>query len=214
MAHDAGNLLGALSIYADLLAVPGVLSDEHRVYAEEIRLLFDRGSALTKRLASTRTAEDSQETVVLPDVLNSCKGALSKAIGRTIEVSFGPNSYKPISVSREAIERVLLNLLKNAAEATPRTDTITVTVQGRDQWDGNGRRPLMMTVKDHGYGMSKAALEGLRNSTLLPSRPGRGLGFRIVRELVTRSGGCVDIDSRLGKGTIVTVKWFERRGPM
>src|SRR5438270_13334274 len=30
LAHDAGNLLGALSLYSDLLAMPGVLNDEHR----------------------------------------------------------------------------------------------------------------------------------------------------------------------------------------
>ena len=30
LAHDAGNLLGALSLYSDLLAMPGVLHEEHR----------------------------------------------------------------------------------------------------------------------------------------------------------------------------------------
>ena len=39
LAHDAGNLLGALSLYSDLLAMPGVLNEEHREYANELRLL-------------------------------------------------------------------------------------------------------------------------------------------------------------------------------
>src|ERR1700741_3212365 len=42
LAHDAGNLLGALSLYSDLLAMPGVLNDEHREYANELRMLSDR----------------------------------------------------------------------------------------------------------------------------------------------------------------------------
>src|SRR5215467_12816853 len=35
LAHDACNLLGALSLYSDLLAMPGVLHEEHREYANE-----------------------------------------------------------------------------------------------------------------------------------------------------------------------------------
>lgn len=42
LAHDAGNLLGALSLYSDLLAMPGVLNEEHRENANELRLLSDR----------------------------------------------------------------------------------------------------------------------------------------------------------------------------
>jgi hypothetical protein len=42
LAHDAGNLLGALSLYSDLLALPGVLHEEHKEYANELRMLSDR----------------------------------------------------------------------------------------------------------------------------------------------------------------------------
>src|ERR1700726_4657450 len=45
LAHDAGNLLGALSLYSDLLAMPGVLSEEHREFAAELRMLSDRSWA-------------------------------------------------------------------------------------------------------------------------------------------------------------------------
>src|SRR5580658_9470769 len=45
LAHDAGNLLGALSLYSDLLSMPGVLHEEHREYAAELRMLSDRSWA-------------------------------------------------------------------------------------------------------------------------------------------------------------------------
>src|SRR5580658_6143875 len=45
LAHDAGNLLGALSLYSDLLGMPGVLHEEHREYATELRMLSDRSWA-------------------------------------------------------------------------------------------------------------------------------------------------------------------------
>src|SRR6476620_7798426 len=39
LAHDAGNLLGALSLYSELLSAPGVLNEEYREYATELRML-------------------------------------------------------------------------------------------------------------------------------------------------------------------------------
>jgi len=52
LAHDAGNLLGALSLYSDLLALPGVLHEEYRAYAAELRLLSDRSWAMIHRLVN------------------------------------------------------------------------------------------------------------------------------------------------------------------
>ena len=52
LAHDAGNLLGALSLYSDLLAMPGVLHEEHREYANELRMLSDRSWAMINRLVN------------------------------------------------------------------------------------------------------------------------------------------------------------------
>ncbi len=52
LAHDAGNLLGALSLYSDLLVMPGVLYEEHREYANELRMLSDRSWAMINRLVN------------------------------------------------------------------------------------------------------------------------------------------------------------------
>src|ERR1700734_3369448 len=49
LAHDASNLLGALSLYSDLLGMPGVLHEEHRGYAAELRMLSDRSWAMIDR---------------------------------------------------------------------------------------------------------------------------------------------------------------------
>src|ERR1700759_3318170 len=76
LAHDAGNLLGALSLYSDLLAMPGVLRDEHREYALELRMLSDRSWAMINRLVNhARTALPTiaqTELSMLPTVLERC----------------------------------------------------------------------------------------------------------------------------------------------
>jgi len=215
LAHDAGNILGALSLYADLLSGAGVLSDEHRPYAEEIRLLAERSNVLIERLAGyTRPAAnniESIEGVILPQVIDNYKGLLSRIVRRPIHVTIGPCSTHPIPVSSETIERILVNLVKNAAAVTPMNGMISVAIEGRRENDGYGRRHIVMTVRDDGPGMSKSARDRLRGLAGHSKTQRRGLGLLIVRELVAKSGGYVEVDSYPGCGTSVSVTWFEER---
>src|ERR1700735_1748007 len=130
LAHDAGNLLGALSLYSYLLGMPGVLHEEHREYATELRMLSDRSWAMIDRLGNKsrggqRTNAAAENTVV-PNVVDRCKGLLSRVAGRTVEIEYGVGAFEPVSVPAEAVERILTNLVKNAAEATAWVGAISI----------------------------------------------------------------------------------------
>jgi signal transduction histidine kinase len=207
LAHDAGNLLGALSLYSELLGAPGVLHEEYREYATELRLLSERSSAMIARLmerAHTLSAEEDCELTTLPDVVARCRGLLSRTAGRRLEVSFGFGSDRPVNVPGEVVERILTNLVKNAAEAIGEGNgSISVHVAGA----GNAADPrVILTVSDNGRGMTKAALGSLGMSTA-PEADGHGLGFRVVRELAAMSDGCLAVASAPGDGTTVSVEW-------
>jgi signal transduction histidine kinase len=219
LAHDAGNLLGALSLYSDLLAMPGVLHEEHREYASELRMLSDRSWAMIDRLVNHaragRQSKAGPETSVLPDVVDRCRGILSRVAGRTVEISYGVGAFQPVPVSVESVERILTNLVKNAAEATPWVGAISIHVEGlteRVLADGEEheepRRRVVMTVRDRGCGMDAAAVRRLMQTGGISSANGRGLGFRVVRELVAISGGCLQIDSQPEMGTSISVEWY------
>jgi hypothetical protein len=76
LADDAGNLLGALSLYSDLLAMPGVLHEEYKEYAAELRLLSERSWAMIERLVNYAQGEQEAgaATTVLPEVVERCRG--------------------------------------------------------------------------------------------------------------------------------------------
>jgi hypothetical protein len=212
LAHDAGNLLGALSLYSDLLSLPGVLCEEHRAYAEELRLLSDRSWAMIDRLVNharaPRPVSDETVATVLPEVVNRCRGLLSKVAGQTVEVEFLAGAGEPVGVPVESVERILTNLVKNAAEATPWVGAITVRVEGVAEWVGDElRRRVVLTVADRGCGMSAAAVHGLLQAKGIASSGGRGLGFRVVRELAAMSGGVLSIESEVDVGTSISVEW-------
>ena len=209
LAHDAGNLLGALSLYSDLLALPGVLHEEHKEYANELRMLSDRSWAMIDRLVNHaragRPVKVQGEFSVLPDVVDRMRGLLCRVAGRTVEISFGVGAFQPVRVPVESVERILTNLVKNAAEATPWVGAISIHVEGlRRQAEDEGEEPLrqvVMTVRDRGCGMdsdgSAAVDAGVAGSS---SANGRGLGFRVVRELVAISGGVSDYREPAGGG--------------
>jgi signal transduction histidine kinase len=217
LAHDAGNLLGALSLYSDLLAMPGVLHEEHREYASELRMLSDRSWAMINRLVNHSRAglpaRVQAEISVLPDVVDRCRGLLSRVAGRTVEVSYGVGAFQPVPAPVEAVERILTNLVKNAAEATPWVGSISIHIEGAmgrvadEDASADARRRVVLTVRDRGCGMDQAAVRRLMQPGGISSSNGRGLGFRVVRELVALSGGCLNVESQLEVGTSISAEW-------
>lgn len=214
LAHDAGNLLGALRLYSDLLSMPGVLSDEYRDYAAELRFLSERSNSLIDRLVTQSQSQSSlemhTEVTILPEIVDRCRGLLGKVAGRKIQTTYGAGAFLPVCVSEEAVGRILTNLVKNSAQATPRDGVISVNIEGKNDdcdFHAKGERRIVMTVSDSGCGISKDALAKLRRSGFTPWTGGRGLGIRIVNELVAMSRGNFRIDSHLGVGTRVSIDW-------
>jgi signal transduction histidine kinase len=205
LAHDAGNLLGALTLYSDLLAMPGVLNDEHKKYATELRLLSDRSWAMIDRLVNhAQSGSDAHAgSTVLLEVVERCHGLLGKIAGREVEIVWNAGGFRAVNLYTEAAERIITNLVKNAAEASPGDGVIVVSVTGLMV---DGTRRVVLTVSDSGCGMSEAMLKALRAGAITRAG-GRGIGFSVVRELVAASGGRLEIASELGVGTSVSVEW-------
>ena len=63
-----------------------------------------------------------------------------------------------------------------------------------------------MTVADSGRGMTRAELTSL-GAYEEGSTDCHGFGFRVVRELVAMSDGCIAIASAPGEGTRISVEW-------
>lgn len=206
LVHDVRNLLHALNLYADLLAIPGVLSESYRDYASELKIISERSNSIIERLARhNRTFSYEEETTILPQILNGCINLMSRVIERPIRYSFTSDALLAVSVPGEIVERILLNLLKNAAKATPVTGTISVLIE---KVDHKNKQLIVMRVEDDGAGMNKFALE--KSFIPIPRSEGHGWGLRAVRDLVARSGGQIEIDTRPGRGTKVSVGWISK----
>lgn len=110
---------------------------------------------------------------------------------------------------RHLIERVLLNLVGNAAKFTNEGGRITVSAVGED--DG-----VALTVTDDGVGIGPADLPHIfdrfyqADSGTTRRVGGTGIGLALVREIVELHGGGITAESALGEGTLIRV-WLPRQ---
>lgn len=217
LAHDAGNLFAALNLYCDLLSAPGVLRPEHTHYATELRRLAERSDSLVHRLLSLPplapappAIQPNPASAKSPDaahILREIEPLLTAIVGRSATVSCkAPRSLPTPPLSGETLERIIVNLVRNAAQAIestaprPQGGHIRVslaTLAGH----------LRLTVEDNGPGMHVKTAAAFLSPAPLPPGARHGLGHRIVHELVTSSGGNLSLRVRPGRGTIVSIHW-------
>ncbi|MBY5920213.1 HAMP domain-containing protein [Ferrimonas balearica] len=110
----------------------------------------------------------------------------------------GPLPEQPGWFDPSQLERVLVNLLKNARESGSAAPEVTLSIQ--TQGDG-----VMITVADRGNGMSPAILD----QALLPfystKHQGTGLGLALCREITEAHGGQIQLQNRDGGGLKVSL---------
>ncbi|MGD9833925.1 MAG: ATP-binding protein [Piscinibacter sp.] len=118
-----------------------------------------------------------------------------------------------VAIDAAKTRQAIGNVLSNAVKFSP--DGGEIVMSTRLCAEGGTRR-LGLVVADQGIGMDEVQLSHIfeRFYRADPSGniPGSGLGMSLVREIMELQGGSVDVASRLGFGTSVTL-WFPLAGP-
>ena len=108
------------------------------------------------------------------------------------------------------IKQILINIASNALKYTPSGGTVSVQMQATKQ-DAD-MMSITFCCADTGIGMSEQFLSHAfepftqENRSARTSYSGTGLGLSIVKKLVDQMGGSIQLSSKLGKGTIVTIR--------
>ena len=115
-----------------------------------------------------------------------------------------PGDLPAVHADPDRVRQVLTNLIENAIKFTPEGGEITVRAGVSAQDPGF----LSVAVADTGCGISpkgtRQIFERLHQeaNTIEDSRKGLGLGLYICKELVSRHGGRIWVDSELGRGSV------------
>jgi two-component system, OmpR family, phosphate regulon sensor histidine kinase PhoR len=128
----------------------------------------------------------------------------AQQLGTTYETKIEPG-LPPVSVDRDAMAQVVLNLLHNAVKFTGPDKQIGLRARRTD-------RGVAIEVEDNGIGVREKDRKRIferfyRADDLLSRRTeGTGLGLAIAKRLVEAHGGRIDVESRPGGGSVFRVQ--------
>jgi nitrogen-specific signal transduction histidine kinase/CheY-like chemotaxis protein len=217
VAHDFNNLLTVIRSYGDFIAAE--LPAESMLHADlsEILGAADRAAALTRQLLAFSRRQMLQPRLV--DVnrkVSNVAGMLRRVIGEDIALETVLDSATwPVLADAGQLEQVLLNLAVNARDAMPSGGTLTIRTERVSIDEARSRcRPelvageyMSIVVEDTGVGISNDMLTRIFEPFFTTKGPGKGtgLGLATAYGIVKQSGGCIYVDSIVGRGSRFTV---------
>ncbi|MEM6972068.1 MAG: ATP-binding protein [Pseudomonadota bacterium] len=205
LAHEVKNPLAGISGAAQLLQM--TLGDRDRELTDLIRAETDRISALLERVESFGIhGLSTSRPVNIHDVLDRAVTSAKAGFGRHLRFieEYDP-SLPPVMGDADQLIQVMLNLLKNAAEATPEVGGL-ITVRtayrsGVKVMTATGKRaslPLQVTIADNGRGVPENLADHLFEPFVTSKSTGSGLGLAYVSKVVADHGGTIACESEPG----------------
>jgi len=211
MSHELRTPLNAILGFSELLCSRGT-SEKKEEYAQIIHEAGAHLLALVNDILDLARIDASKmelhETVFcFEKLISACvdltaKGAEAGGISLSTEVA---RDLRNVKGDERALKQILMNLLSNAVKFTPAGGSVAVFA--RMESDGS----LAFGVKDTGVGIAEEDQPyvfdsfGRGRHDALSGPRGPGLGLRIARGLVDTHGGRIELQSREGAGTCITV---------
>lgn len=211
-SHELRTPLTSIRGFAETL-LDGALGDERTAkrFAGNIVENARRLESLVNDLLELSRAESPEGVPALTEVdaghvaAEVLRGVEQRAADKRMQLSLeGAAELALAEADPRALHQVLLNLVDNAIKYTPAGGHVTVRVKKSD-----GR--VVLEVQDDGPGIPRAHLDRIFerfyrvDKGRARAEGGTGLGLSIVRHLVSRMGGEVSVESRVGAGSTFRV---------
>ena len=209
LAHEVKNPLAGIRGAAQLLK--DEVSHEHQGLTELICMETDRISNLLSQVEIfDASGVEHKQSVniheVLQYVLYIAKSGFAQHV--TFKERYDP-SLPSVIGHRDLLVQLLLNLVKNSAEALSGNDNATITFttsyrsgyHTRSPSEQRVSLPIMVTVEDNGAGIPEAIRARLFEPFVSSKEDGRGLGLAIVAKIASDLGAVVELDPEYSRGT-------------
>jgi signal transduction histidine kinase len=202
IAHEINNPLNTILLAAEnALRFPG--EEDVALAFKIIRDEASRAGRITRYLLELAAGVPAQNTLVnLNEVVTDAVALARRYVGAhrlecTLDLA---DSLPAVSLNVTGIEQVIVNLLKNAAEAG--NGLARVVVRTAKTTEG-----VIVGIADDGPGINSDGLRDLFTPFVSTKRNsgGTGLGLNISRRIISELGGELTAVSKLGLGTVFTI---------
>jgi signal transduction histidine kinase len=202
MAHGIRNPLQVIGGFSQRLLKKTDAADPSRVWAsaiseeaKRIEHMVERFETLARRKTSFFAQEDLN--LILRATLDLLRPEL-RAKNLTLVREF---CREPLvgRLNKHLLKVALAHLLRNAMEATRPGGTIMVRTSTEKNF-------AVLVIQDTGRGMPSEVVEKVFVPFYTTKLGGTGLGMVFVRQIVDEHRGTISLDSKLGRGTTVTIR--------
>jgi PAS domain S-box-containing protein len=206
VAHDFNNMLAGIIGNAEILQMRLMDETENSKIVKKIITASEHAANLTKQLLSfSRKGKYQSIPVEVNKIVADVISMLEKTIDKKINIEQALDENNPVILGDPIqIENAVLNLAINARDAMSNGGALAFqTLSGGD----NGS--VQIIVKDTGSGMSDEVKKHLYEPFFTTKERGKGTGLGLagVYGIVKNHKGVIKIESEVGKGTTVFLKF-------
>ncbi len=217
MSHDLRTPLNGILGYSEAVlsgAIDAHCDDRVRSYIATIHAAGKHLLALINDILDLSALDagklDLYDSVLRPaEIADACLRLVSGVAQQSgVEVKIAvPKGFPRLRADERRVVQIVVNVLGNAIKFSPRGSMVTLSVR-LDADDA-----IAIAIEDRGPGMSpeqvKRALEPFTqiDNMTARSKEGTGLGLPIAKSLAEAHGGSLLVDSHVGAGTAVTIRF-------
>ena len=204
IAHEIRNPLTSLkarlyTLEKHLQVVPAARKDTDIINAEISRL----ERIVQDALSFARPADPKLETIAADTLLREVQGLMSTGMeNREVQLVVESSPELLIRADSGHLKQVLINLVRNAAEAIDGAGTVTLHARAaRAPLGGREIDAVILEVSDTGKGIPPEVEKRLFDPFFSTKETGTGLGLPIAARIVEKHGGKIEYQTRPGHGT-------------
>jgi signal transduction histidine kinase len=209
IAHEINNALSPIRLRSEEVLM--TISEGGQAEAADLKVILkgiEQCSAIVKKLRDFASPSLGERVPVdLNNVVRETIALVRRQIEkRNIRLELELGELPEVSASTGELEQVFMNLLLNARDAIVAKGagggTITITT-------GVADGSVNVEVRDDGVGMNEATRSRAFEPffTTKPVGQGTGLGMSVSFGIIQSHGAEIEVDSRIGEGTAVTVRF-------
>lgn len=221
MSHELRTPLNAIIGFSELLtsdAMQGLSAEKSKEYANDIKESGQHLLSIINDLLDLSKVEAGKMTYneVDVDIEEVCHSAIRLLHNHAKEKNIVilqniPANLPALRADERMLQQILTNLLSNAVKFSLPSGEVIITVAL------SAENNLMISVVDKGIGISKDHIKDVLmpfkqiENSYAKSEVGTGLGLSLVNAFVEMHDGSINIDSELGRFTIITIKFPHER---